>query len=247
MHVELSEVTKRYGGTTALNGVSLNLPPASVVAVLGENGAGKSTLLRLLAAMLVPDKGLIRYDGREFDREKLDLRQKVFFTPDIPLAFPGNDVARNLAMFAGVYGRPMAGREEHLRHWLDQTGLAPLLRRDPWVLSRGQLWKMALMCGAVVEPELWLVDEPFASGMDAIGIGAWRRLARHLADRGSTILYTTQMVEMAAEFADRICVLREGRVIFWDSSERLRQMLADDADGAEKLLRGLREADVVSE
>lgn len=243
MHIELSEVTKRYGETTALDGVSLNLPPSSIVAVLGENGAGKSTLLKLLAAMSMPDSGLIRFDGQVFDREKLDLRQKLLFTPEIPLLLPGKNVAQNLATFANLYERPLEGREDHLKHWLDQTGTAELLQRNSWALSRGQAWKAGLMCAAVVEPELWLVDEPFASGMDAIGIGAWRRLARHLANQGSTIVYTTQMIEMAADFADTICVLRNGKFILQSKGDELRDLLRQDPDGAEKVLRGLRESD----
>jgi ABC-type multidrug transport system ATPase subunit len=76
--------------------------------------------------------------------------------------------------------------------------------------------------------------------MDAMGLGTFRRLARSLADEEGTVIYTTQMVELAAEFSDRVCVLREGRVVLWERSAVVRQMLKDNADGAEAVLRGLR-------
>ena len=99
-----------------------------------------------------------------------------------------------------------------------------------------------MACVAAIEPELWLVDEPFASGMDALGMGAFRRLARHLADQGSTVIYTTQMVEMAAEFSDHVCVIREGKLALWESSAAIREQLSHDPEGVENILRGLRGA-----
>lgn len=113
-----------------------------------------------------------------------------------------------------------------------------MIRRTTAHLSRGQLWKAGLGCVAAIEPELWLVDEPFASGMDALGMGAFRRLARHLADQGGTVIYTTQMVEMAAGFSDYLCVIREGEMKLWASSDEVRKRLAADPDGVENLLRG---------
>ncbi len=238
MHIEMREVTKSFGRTRALAGIVLNVPPASVVALLGANGAGKSTLLRVLAGVCVPDDGLVRYDGKTFSREDLALRRRLHFTPDMPVLFPDQTVARNLATFAEVYQTPVAGREESIAYWLEETGAAGLMRRTVGRLSRGQIWKAELACVAVVEPELWLVDEPFASGMDAMGLGAFRRLARHLVECGGTIIYTTQIVEMAVNFADHVCVIRDGKLVLWEPAEEIRRRLASDPNGAENLLRG---------
>lgn len=241
MHIELSQLSKRFGRIPALAAVDLNVPPSSVVAVLGENGAGKSTLLRLLAGICVPDQGLIRMDGHKFNREKLDLRKRILYTPDTPLVFADQTVARNIAMFAGIYGVSLEGREEELQKWLLETGAAPLMQCTAAHLSRGQMWKLALACVAAVRPEVWLVDEPFASGMDAVGMGAYRRLAGNLAAAGSTVIYTTQMVELAADFSDHICVLRQGAVILWESSEQVKKRIASSPEGAENVLRGLQQ------
>jgi ABC-type multidrug transport system ATPase subunit len=239
MRVELQEVTKRFGGTLALDGVNLDVPAGSIVAVLGENGAGKSTLLRLLGAVCVADEGRILLDGAPFDRENLALRHRLMTIPDTPFLFFDRSVARSIAMHAHLYGRSLDGRAESLAALMDDMGIGALALRSAGRLSRGQIWKTALACVAAVEPELWLVDEPFASGMDALGMAAFRRLARARAAAGGTVIYTTQMVELAVDFADRVCVLREGRIVLWEASAGVRAILESPA-GAEGVLKGTR-------
>ncbi|WP_395735335.1 ABC transporter ATP-binding protein [Prosthecobacter sp.] len=240
MHIELNDLSKRFGSTTALDHVNLNVPPSSIIAVLGENGAGKSTLLSLLAGVLAPDAGLIRFDGQPYSRERLDLRKRLLYTPDVPLMFTDRSIAANIATFASLYGKRVEDHEADLTQQLEETGIAALLNRSAGSLSRGQLWKAFMACAATVEPELWLVDEPFASGMDVIGMGVFRRLARKLADAGSTLFYTTQMVDLAAGFSDHVCVLRQGKIVLWETSARVLEMIHATPEGQENVLRGLR-------
>lgn len=240
MHIELSGVSKRFGHTKALDQVDLNLPPSSIIAVLGENGAGKSTLLTLLAGVVSPDAGMIRFDGEPFSREKLAQRKRLLFTPDVPLLFLDKSIATNIATLAALYDARIEEHNEQLTRVLEETSIAALLNRSAGSLSRGQLWKAFMACVTVIRPGLWLVDEPFASGMDVIGMGVFRRLAQNLAETGSTILYTTQMVDLAAHFSDHICVLRQGRVALWENSIKVREMIAAAPQGQENVLRGLR-------
>ncbi len=238
MHIEIQDISKSFGSSKVLDHLDLNVPPSSIVALLGENGAGKSTLLRILAGVCVPDGGVVRYDGKVFDREQLDLRKKLHFTPDMPLLFPDQTAAYNISTFGEIYGRSTEGREEYLTKWLEETGSAALINRKAGLLSRGQMWKIGLGCVAMIEPDLWLVDEPFASGMDAIGMGAFRRLASALVERGGTVIYTTQMVGMALDFSDHICVIRDRKIVLSKPAENLRQHFSNDPDGAEKILLG---------
>lgn len=238
MHIDLQNVSKTFGNTRALDDFDLNIPPSSLIALVGENGAGKSTLLRLLAGVSVPDEGMIRYDSIIFDRENMDLRKRLHFTPDMPLLFADQTVARNIATFAALYGKTLAGREEEIGRWLADIGCAHLMKRNAGFLSRGQMWKAGLACVAVIQPDLWLADEPFASGMDAIGMGAFRRLARSLVSNGTTVIYTTQMIEMAVDFSDHVCVIRDGKPILLEQSQKLRSYLDAHPDGSENILRG---------
>ncbi len=109
MHIEIRGLTKSFGNTRALWDFDLSVPPASVIALVGENGAGKSTLLRILAGISVPDEGLVTYDSVIFDREQMDLRKRLHFIPDMPLLFPEQTVARNISTFAALYGKNFAG------------------------------------------------------------------------------------------------------------------------------------------
>ncbi len=239
MHIALQGLTKSFGRIMALDEFSLHIPPGSIIALVGENGAGKSTLLRILAGISVPDHGMVLYDSVIFDRENMELRKRLHFTPDMPLLFQDQSVARNIATFAALHGKSLDGREKEFETWLEGSGCAPLMKREAGKLSRGQLWKAGLACVAAIAPELWLADEPFASGMDEIGMGAYRRLARQLVGQGSTVIYTTQMISLAADFSDHVCVLRDGKPVLFAESERLREYLATDPDGSEKILRGI--------
>ncbi|MFD2256211.1 ATP-binding cassette domain-containing protein [Luteolibacter algae] len=236
MHIELEGLSKAFGPVSALKEFDITIPDSSIIALLGKNGAGKSTLLKILAGLLVPDKGTIRYDGQNFSRENLDLRKRLYFTPDIPLLFPDHTSAWNISTLTKLYGKSIQGREEHLTYWLEETGCAALINRTVGLLSRGQVWKVNLGCVAAIEPELWLVDEPFASGMDAIGMAAFRQLATHLSKQGSTIIYTTQMVEMAVDFSDHVCVIREGDKTLWSPSSELRSRIDMDPEAAKHIL-----------
>ena len=238
MHIALRGLTKSFKQIKALDGFDLDIPPSSVIALVGENGAGKSTLLRILAGLSVPDDGMVLYDGVTFDRENMDLRKRLHFIPDMPLLFKEETVARNISTFAAIYGKSLENREAELSPWLTDSGCAPLMQRTAGMLSRGQMWKVGLGCVAAIRPELWLADEPFASGMDEIGMAAYRRLALSLIADGSTVIYTTQMIAMAADFSDYVCVIRDGKPALFAGSERIRAFLDSDPDGSEKVLRG---------
>jgi len=238
MHIELHSVSKSFARTRALVEFDLNVAPSSIIVLLGENGAGKSTLLRILGGVSVPDSGQVCFDGKVFSREDMELRKRLHFTPDIPLLFTEQTVARNISTLAALYGKSSIGRDEYFAEWLEETGVAALMKRTVGHLSRGQIWKVELACMAVIEPELWLVDEPFASGMDEIGMRAFRRLASHLVAEGGTVIYTTQMVKMAAAFSDHVCVIRDGKNVMWAESDKIRTSLTANPDGAARILRG---------
>lgn len=238
MEIFLQGITKTYGRSKALDGFDLQIPSSSIVALVGENGAGKSTLLRILAGVNVPDDGHVFYDSVVFDRENMGLRKRLHFTPDMPLLFHDQSVARNISTLTALYGKTLDGREEQFSRWLKDCGCAELVKRQAGKLSRGQMWKAGLACVAAIEPELWLVDEPFASGMDEMGMGAFRRLAAHLVRQGSTVFYTTQMVSMAAAFSDHVCVIRAGKPLLFVESERVRTYLSKNPEGSEKILQG---------
>jgi ABC-type multidrug transport system ATPase subunit len=241
MHIELRGVLKSYGRVRALNRVSLEITPGQIVSVLGPNGAGKTTLLRCLAGIASPDAGEVYYDGEPFRRDRLDIRRRFCFLPDTPLHFWDQTVIRNIGIYLRLYGADGDGVEDRVLELLRDFDLLPLAESSPAFLSRGQAYKSGLVSLLAIEPDIWLIDEPFASGMDPHGIDAFKRHARAAAIRGCTIIYSTQLLDVAERFSDRVCVIHEGDLRAFDTLDALREKAANKADVLGGLFRQLRE------
>jgi len=124
---------------------------------------------------------------------------------------------------------------------LGDFDLLPLSLRPVNSLSRGQAYKTALVALIAAQRELWLLDEPFASGMDPHGIEAFKRHTRAAAARGTTIFYSTQLLDVAERFSDRVCVIHKGEVRAFDSLARLRERAQDKDNVLAELFRQLRD------
>ncbi|HVC93915.1 MAG TPA: ABC transporter ATP-binding protein [Pirellulales bacterium] len=235
MRISLRSVTKSYGPTRSLDDVSIDVETGEIVAVLGMNGAGKTTLLRCLLGLVAPDAGEIRYDGERFHRERLDLRRRMFLLPDFPLVYPNMSVLRHIDLVLRLYEADRSAVDERVIRLLRELDMLPNIDAALGTLSRGQAYKAALTALMAVDPELWMFDEPFASGMDPAGLHTFRTQVRDALRRGRTVLYTTQLLGLA-EFADRVCVLHRGRVHAFDRIERLK---AQQAGGATEALERL--------
>ncbi|MDF3130459.1 ABC transporter ATP-binding protein [Kiritimatiellaeota bacterium B1221] len=213
MKIQINQVSKVYKRTPALDGVSCDISPGTVGAVIGLNGAGKTTLLRLLAGLLVPNKGEVLYDGSPFDRRDMDLRRRMFFLSDELPALPDHSPLRHAAMVLPLYGASVDKWKAPLMDLYERFDLLSCLESPMGKLSRGQLYKAVLAPLMLISPELWLVDEPFAAGMDPEGMQVFREQARQAADAGCTVLFSTQILEIAEEFADVIYVLHQGQLV----------------------------------
>lgn len=238
MHITLDRVTKTFGRMRALDEVTLEIEPGQVVVVLGANGAGKTTLLNCLGTVYVPASGTIRFDGELLERTRIDLRRRLMLLPDFPFVQNEVSVIDHIGMTLRIWEADLDGMEERVLELLDDFDLLPLAELKASALSRGQIYKTALVALVAVDPELWLLDEPFASGMDPHGLTAFRRHARAAAERGRTVLYTTQILELAEEFSDHVCIIHEGQLRAFD---RLEHLCAAGGEGRvlEPLLRQL--------
>jgi ABC-2 type transport system ATP-binding protein len=219
MTLRLDGITKSIGSTLVLDGVTAELPPGSIVALLGDNGAGKTTLLRCLATLWSPTTGDIYFDDQLLKRGRLDLRRRFMFLDDFPnplAVTPLESAAVCLTLWDAV--RP--GIEQRVLDLFDEIGALSYAHTASGT-SRGQRYKTALVCLMAVDSELWLLDEPFASGMDPTGLTCFKTQAAAAAQqRQRTIIYSTQLVEQACALSTHIAVLRKGKL----------QLLRTDAD-----------------
>jgi ABC-type multidrug transport system ATPase subunit len=241
MKVELQGIVKRFRSLTALDDVSLTIERGQIVAVIGINGAGKTTLLRCLAGTVAPDQGRVLYNGDLFFRDRLDLRKQLMFLPDFPAIFEEWTPLRHIGMVLRLYGAAADGVEERVLELLREFDMLPLANIPFVTLSRGQRYKGVLVALLALNPSLWMLDEPFASGMDPNGINALKRRARQAAAEGKTIIYSTQILDAAERFSDRVCVLHRGRVRAFRPVSELRKEPGAETTGLDDLFNQLRE------
>jgi len=241
MKIELRGVLKSYRSVRALDHVSLQIDPGQIVSLLGPNGAGKTTLIRCLAGIAAPDKGAIYFDDQEFHRDRLDLRSRIYLMPDFPFLFWEHSILRNIAIILRLYEADGEGAEKRVLELLRDFDLLPLALRPVYSLSRGQIYKTGLVAMLAADREMWLMDEPFASGMDPQGIDAFKRHAREAASRGRTILYSTQILDVAERFSERVCLIHKGEVRAFDTMDNLRGQARDKDNVLEEMFRQLRE------
>jgi iron(III) transport system ATP-binding protein len=219
--IELDGVVKRFGAATAVDGATLEVGRGELLALLGPSGCGKTTLLRLVAGFETPDAGTIRIHGRDVTRVAAERRAVGMVFQDYAL-FPHLTVAENVG-----FGLPRARRAERVQEALRLVNLHCLDERYPHELSGGQQQRVALARALAPEPEVILLDEPWSS-IDPLLRGAMRdELARILRRAGTTVLLVTHDQEEALALADRVALMRDGRVVQVDAPETVYHHPAD--------------------
>lgn len=208
----IDDLTVRFGATTAVDDVDLVLPPGSVTAVLGPSGCGKSTLLRAIAGLETPASGTLAYAGQDLSGVPTHRRGFALMFQDGQL-FPHQSVADNVGYPLRLRRVARAERAERVAALLDLVGLDGFGDRMPANLSGGERQRVALARSLAVAPRLLLLDEP----LSALDRGLRERLAADLHDilrrAGTTTLLVTHDHDEAFAIADRMAVMREGRIV----------------------------------
>lgn len=222
-------VSKRYGPVVALEEVSVGVRAGECVALIGESGSGKTTLLRCFNRLVIPDAGRVLVDGADVaDQDAIALRRKVGYVPQDGGLLPHWPVHRNVELVPWLRGMPDA--PELADHALALVGLEPGLFRARWPgqLSGGQRMRVAVARALAGHPAVILLDEPFGA-LDAITRAdlqiAFAEIRREL---NITALLVTHDLNEAFLLADRLVVMRQGRVEQEASPSVLRDAPAND-------------------
>lgn len=198
-----------YGARTVLAGLDLLLDTGSVTALMGPNGAGKTTLVRAVCGRIAPRAGTVRICGR--DAAEPEARARIGLAPQDIALYRALTIAENLAVFARLSGVPRAHVADRVALALARTGIAE--RRDERIdrLSGGWQKRANVAAALVGTPRLLVLDEPTA-GVDAPARAELAALIRGLADEGLGALLVTHDFAFAEEVADRVAILRDGRI-----------------------------------
>jgi iron(III) transport system ATP-binding protein len=219
---------KAFGTHPVLTGLDLDVPAGSFAAILGQSGSGKTTLLRLLAGFERADAGSIAIGDRLVDGPGVTHvppeRRQMGYVPQEGALFPHLNVAANVG-----FGLPTRRRSSRTAELLEAVGLAGMGARYPHQLSGGQQQRVALARALAIKPEVVLMDEPFAS-LDAHMRASVRADVQQICrTAGTTAILVTHDQDEALSMADRIAVLRDGRIVQYAAPHDLYTRPADPA------------------
>jgi osmoprotectant transport system ATP-binding protein len=226
---EVEHASKRYGSVVALDNISLAFATGSTTALIGSSGSGKSTVLRLLLGLEWPDSGCVKADGRVLERSHLlEMRRRIGYVIQDGGLFPHLTSLGNLALLPRHLGWSDERIRERAEELAELTHLRrPVLERYPAELSGGQLQRVALMRGLMLNPDALLLDEPLGA-LDPIVRHELQDELKNIFDQlGKTVIVVTHDLAEAAWFANRLILMNEGTVVQDGRFEDLRDRPTD--------------------
>ena len=210
--ISVRGLRKRFGSVQAVADVNLEVGAGEVLLLLGQNGAGKSTTLRCLGGILRPDEGEIELDDLRLPRDLDLLRAGLGVVPDLARLYGRNTAWEYLEHFGAIYGVPPAERRERIASLLERFELSEASGRILSTYSRGMAQKVALIRATLHEPRWLFCDEPTV-GLDPVAAADMRRYLGEQRDRGAAVIVTTHILVEAELLADRVAIMRRGRVV----------------------------------
>src|ERR687897_226755 len=221
-------LVRRFGDSTAVDGVDLAVPTSMVYGLLGPNGAGKTTTIRMLATLLRPDAGMARVLGHDVVREADAVRSRVSLTGQFASVDEDLTGLENLVLIARLLGYSRKHSRARAGDLLDDLSLAEAADRQVKKSSGGMRRRLDIAASIVVTPDLMVLDEPTA-GLDPRSRNQVWDIVRALVAGGTTVLLTTQYLDEADRLADRIAVVDRGRVIAEGTPSELKASVGSGA------------------
>ena len=209
--VEADALTRRFGDTVALDGVSLTIAPGEAFGLLGANGAGKTTFIRCLTGVLLPSGGDVKVDGFSSLRNPAAVRARLGFVAETSRLYPELRVRGFLRFAAGARGLSGAACEQAVERAIERFTLGDVAKRLVGHLSKGFQQRVSLAQAFVADPPLVIVDEP-TGGLDPLQQEEVRSLLRSLRGERTLLLCTHDLAE-ARSLTDRVAVLSRGRLV----------------------------------
>jgi ABC-2 type transport system ATP-binding protein len=224
--IAVDGLTKRYGETLAVDGISFTVPRGATVGLLGGNGAGKTTTIAMLLGLLIPTAGSIRVLGHDMARDRFAALARMNFSSPY-VALPARlSVAENLRVYGHLYG--VAGLERRIAELAGELDLTSLLDRPAGQLSAGQKTRVALAKSLINRPDVLLLDEPTASLDPDTGDMVRTWLERYRAVSGCTVLLASHNMAEVERLCSHVLMLKQGRIVDRGSPDELLQRYARD-------------------
>jgi sodium transport system ATP-binding protein len=210
--IHVDTITKRFGATEALKGVSFSARDGRITGLLGPNGAGKSTSLRILYTVLKPDSGSAKVDDIDVVADPIAARRKLGVLPHNAGLYPRLSARENIAYFGALQGLPRDVLEPRVESLIERLDLRDIANRRTSGYSQGERTKVALARALVHEPSHLLLDEP-TNGLDVMATRALRHWLQELKAEGKCIILSSHIMQEVTALCDDIVIIAHGEVV----------------------------------
>lgn len=217
--VEIRGLVKKFGGTTALDGLDLTVARGSVTGFLGPNGAGKSTTIRVLLGLLRADGGTARLLGRDPWRDAVDLHRRIAYVPGDVTLWPNLTGAQAIEFLCGLRGGADHRRRDGL---IERFELDP--HRKARTYSKGNRQKVALVAAFASDADIYILDEP-TSGLDPLMEKAFQQCVTEVSRRGAAVLLSSHILAEVEKLCDTVTIIRAGRTVQAGTLQQLRHLM----------------------
>ncbi len=242
--IAVENLTKRYGDTVALDGISFRVQRNELFGIIGPDGGGKTTLFRILTSLLRPGSGRARTYGLDVVTDYKRIRQIIGYMPGRFSLYQDLTVEENLAFFASIFGADVNQNYDLIAPIYDH--IKPFAKRRAGDLSGGMKQKLALSCALIHRPKILFLDEP-TTGIDAVSRTELWQMLRSLGPKGVTVVVSTPYMDEAL-LCDRVLLLQDGRILDTDTPEAIiahfdKHLIAVETEDNKRALRDLRDLD----
>jgi ABC-2 type transport system ATP-binding protein len=209
MALVVDGLVKRFGPVVALDGMDFRVEPGAIFGFLGANGAGKTTTIRIVLDLLRPDQGSTTWQGRPTAALP---RRTWGYLPEERGLYPRMGVMDQLVFFGGLYGVDRATARHTVHEWLERLRIPDAANRRTDELSKGNQQKIQFIAAIVHDPEVLIMDEPFA-GLDPVNSAILRAAFLEMRSRGKTVIFSTHQMETVEALCESIVIVDRGRVV----------------------------------
>jgi ABC-2 type transport system ATP-binding protein len=221
--LELLNVSRRYGAVTAVRHVSLTLAPGEILGYLGPNGSGKSTTVKMVAGLLEPSLGDIRFDGSNIWDDIVAYKAVVGYVPEEAHLYTHLTATEYLRLAGRLRGISPSSLEEKIRVFLELFNLDGDVHALLSSFSKGMRQKVLLAAALLHQPRVLVLDEP-VSGLDVSTALVMRAVVRAMAEAGTMVFYSSHELDTVERISTRVMILRAGTVVADDSATNLRAL-----------------------
>lgn len=218
--LEIYALTKKFGDKVAVDSLSLTVQDGQICAFIGHNGAGKTTTLKCIAGILDFEQGEILVDKIDIQKDPMAAKKQLAYIPDNPDLYDhlkGNDY---LNFIADVFSLTKEQRKAKIEEYAKRLGIYNDLNSPISSYSHGMKQKLALVSGLIHSPKVLLLDEPFV-GLDPISSHEFKNIMQELANNGTTIFYSTHVLDVAEKICSHVAIIKEGRLIKYGTMQEV--------------------------